>query len=361
MNINAKFARDLFLLIFLAILGVALLYILQPFLALITIALILVQFFLPVYKFLFRYFKSKFFSSLISTMIVVCTILIPTLILFIIATQDILNLINQLTQTLTDSGLLTTEKIQEIKADMLGQLNSYGVIEELKNINITSMITSPSIIGTIADAIASIFGTITNIVIFLIILIITIIFLFMEYDRIPEVLTKYSPLDNSIDRLFFKKFEQTTVAVIRGSFLVAAAQATIMILPMAAFNIPALALWWIIMFVLSVLPLGSGFVWLPLGIFMIISPNFNSLSGIFLIIYGTIGINLVDSILRPLVTKGGTGLHPLMALLSALGGLLIFKNPLGLLYGPLIAVFYKTLAEIYQEKFSHDVELPTKK
>jgi predicted PurR-regulated permease PerM len=71
-----------------------------------------------------------------------------------------------------------------------------------------------------------------------------------------------------------------------------------------------------------------------------------------LIIYSLISINLIESIVRPQLTKNGTGLHPLMILLSSIGGLIVFANPLGLLYGQLIAVFYKTVISVYQEKYN---------
>jgi predicted PurR-regulated permease PerM len=354
MKIDSKFIRDFFLLILLIALGVALFRVIEPFLALITIALILVQLFLPVYKFFFKGTKSKLFSSLLSTLFVVIIILIPGVILFIIAAQDVFDLVALAEQSIRNSGLLEPAKLEELKILIKTQLENYGLTEELKNIDIYSLITNPGLISTIADNLFSILGGVVNLLISLIMIIILMIFLFMEYERIPEILSKYSPLDNSIDKLFFEKFEKTSLSVIRGSLIIAAAQATVVILPMAAFHIPGLALWWIIMFVVSVLPLGSGFVWLPVGIFMIASPAYSPFAGLFLILYGAISINLVDSILRPLLTKGGTGLHPLLALLSALGGLVVFQNPLGLLYGPLIAVFYKTVIEIYQEKFYTD-------
>ncbi len=94
---------------------------------------------------------------------------------------------------------------------------------------------------------------------------------------------------------------------------------------------------WLIMVILSLVPIGSGLVWFPVGIFMI--ANGQTVEGIALIIYSGVIINVIDALLRPIVMKEQTNLHPLVILFSVLGGIAVF-GPIGVLYGPLISVFF---------------------
>ena len=73
------------------------------------------------------------------------------------------------------------------------------------------------------------------------------------------------------------------------------------------------------------IPVGSGLVWAPIGIIMIIQGTPASIfSGIFLIVYSAIIINVLDSFLRPKLIKSDVNLHPLVTILSVIGGVGLF-------------------------------------
>jgi predicted PurR-regulated permease PerM len=54
---------------------------------------------------------------------------------------------------------------------------------------------------------------------------------------------------------------------------------------------------------------------------------------------------MIDNVVKMYVLQGRSQLHPLLALLSVLGGLQVF-GPIGLLVGPMVVVFLQTLLEI---------------
>ena len=109
------------------------------------------------------------------------------------------------------------------------------------------------------------------------------------------------------------------------------------------------------MMILSILPIGSGLVWFPVGLFMIIDGLRTGNTGqviiaIALIIYSAIIINVIDTTIRPKIMKDTVNIHPLITIFSVLGGLTIF-GPMGILYGPIIVVMFLSIMDIYNKHY----------
>jgi predicted PurR-regulated permease PerM len=65
-----------------------------------------------------------------------------------------------------------------------------------------------------------------------------------------------------------------------------------------------------------------------------------------------VAVGLVDNILMPLVVGKGAVIHPLLILLSVLGGVALF-GPIGLFLGPLVIALLSALLEIYKLVILH--------
>jgi predicted PurR-regulated permease PerM len=72
-------------------------------------------------------------------------------------------------------------------------------------------------------------------------------------------------------------------------------------------------------------------------------------AAIILAIYGAVIVSTSDNFIKPLVLAGHSNLHPLLALLSVLGGVQAL-GPIGILVGPMIVVFLQTLLNILQRE-----------
>ena len=96
---------------------------------------------------------------------------------------------------------------------------------------------------------------------------------------------------------------------------------------------------------------GAAAVWVPAALYLLFVQGHLG-SGIFLIVYGTLVISMVDNIIKPLVLHGHSNLHPLWALLSVLGGVAAL-GPIGILVGPMVVAFLQTLLKILQRELSN--------
>ena len=75
----------------------------------------------------------------------------------------------------------------------------------------------------------------------------------------------------------------------------------------------------------------------------------NPYAAIGLAIYGAAIISMADNIIKPWILHGQSNLHPLLALLSVIGGVAVL-GPIGILIGPMIVVFLQTLLKILQRE-----------
>jgi hypothetical protein len=57
----------------------------------------------------------------------------------------------------------------------------------------------------------------------------------------------------------------------------------------------------------------------------------------------------IDNIIKPLVLRGQSNLHPLLALLSILGGVQVL-GPVGILVGPMLVSFLQALLEMLRKE-----------
>ena len=67
---------------------------------------------------------------------------------------------------------------------------------------------------------------------------------------------------------------------------------------------------------------------------------------------------MADNVIKPIVLHGQSNLHPLLALLSVIGGVSTL-GPIGIVIGPMVVVFLQTLLKILRRELDgieHELE-----
>ncbi len=327
----------------------------SPYLNIIIISLVIVQVFHPFYRFILSKTKSEAFSTFLSIIITLLFVLIPIALIILLTFNEIKNIseANNILKILEDLGKWVNDTINNTN----GLLQRLNIDVTLSQINLRDFaITLAGSLRTELLPITTKILTLSGEVLFnLFLLLLCLIYFFPMYDKLPSILSKVSPLDDEIDKTLFQKFRDTTKGVLKGSLVVAVLQATAVIIPLLILKIGAPILLWIIMVILSIIPIGSGLVWAPIGLAFIIdgirtgNPN-QIIIGVSLIVYSAVIINFIDTIFRPRLMKGAVNIHPLAAIFSVLGGLYMF-GPMGILYGPIVFVIFLSVMEIYNKKY----------
>jgi predicted PurR-regulated permease PerM len=114
--------------------------------------------------------------------------------------------------------------------------------------------------------------------------------------------------------------------------------------------------------VLAIVPfVGAAGVWIPTCIIIFLfGPDVFRVGGVAteggnwqvataLAIYCAIVVSGIDNIIKPLVLHGQANLHPLLALLSILGGIQVL-GPVGILVGPMLVSFLQALLAMFRKE-----------
>jgi predicted PurR-regulated permease PerM len=160
----------------------------------------------------------------------------------------------------------------------------------------------------------------------------------------------YMPLQSEDELRMVDKFVSVTRATIKGTLVIGIVQGGLAGAAFAMVGIEGAAFWGTLMAILSIIPgVGTALVWVPAAIWLYASGSTGAAIG--LSAWCIVVVGLVDNVLRPSLVGRDTQMSDLMILLSTLGGLMLFGG-IGIMVGPILAALFVTVWEIYGEAFS---------
>ncbi|MEQ8849349.1 AI-2E family transporter [Botrimarina sp.] len=203
-------------------------------------------------------------------------------------------------------------------------------------------------------------------VIGLAILIFALYYFFADGPVIVHTLMNLSPLDDDYERELLEQFATVSRAVVLATLLSAVVQGVLAgigyyfvldswtppaiaahydtpdaIPPELRFQ-PPIVLLTVLTMLLAIVPLvGATAVWIPVTLWVYFAQG-DLWPAVGMAIYGTAVVSSIDNLIKPYVLHGQSNLHPLLALLSVLGGLQLL-GPVGILVGPMLAAFMQAL------------------
>jgi predicted PurR-regulated permease PerM len=104
-------------------------------------------------------------------------------------------------------------------------------------------------------------------------------------------------------------------------------------------GVPAAVLLGLLTFLISVIPMGPPLIWIPASIWVF--QNGSAGIGIFMLVWGALGISSIDNFIRPLIISQGNKMPFVLIFMGVLGGGLAF-GLIGIFLGPtLLAVSFR--------------------
>jgi predicted PurR-regulated permease PerM len=227
------------------------------------------------------------------------------------------------------------------------QINEDSVLEAVQNMAgpVTQYVASQAVSFGSASV-----EWITNTIIFLSI----VGTLFPTYDKTLQLIRDLSPLPDDLDQIYIDRFVAMTKAMFKGIFIIALIQGVVAGVFMAIAGTAYVFFLTLLAIFVAVLPLGVNILTIPVGMahFML----GNTWQGILIIAASLLIVSQLDNLVRPRLVKEDAHLNPALVLLSAFGGLAWFGF-LGVIYGPIIAIFFMTTIEIYLTHYRPDLKL----
>jgi predicted PurR-regulated permease PerM len=194
-------------------------------------------------------------------------------------------------------------------------------------------------VGFGSDAISVLFGI--GIMLYL------LFFFLRDGEFLMAKIARVVPLETVHRQFLGDRFTGVVRATVKGGMTVALVQGAVGGILFAILGVPAPVFWAVLMGIFALVPaIGTGIIWLPMGLFLLLTGN--EWQGIVLLLVGAFGISMIDNVLRPILVGKETGLPDFIVLLSTLGGVSLLGFN-GVVLGPMTAAMCFAAWQAYAE------------
>lgn len=324
----------------------AFLWMLRPFFDDIFWSVVIGLLFMPLRQWLQRRGLGANAASLCTVLVSLAFIILPAGYLLYTCLTELAQLYTRLSGNADEIGRMV-DKLRQALPAAIEWLEKFGYgPDKIKAAASSAAVTAS---GYLARQTMAIGGGTVNWFVDLAIVLYLSFFLLRDGERIRLLLIRALPFGDHREELLFARFALMLRATVRGTLLVAVVQGTLGGIIFAVLGLRAPVLWGVIMTLLSLIPVvGAAVVWLPAAIYLLLTGEV--VSGVVLMLYGVCVIGLADNALRPILVGRDTKLPDFMVLLSTLGGFALFGLD-GFITGPVLAVLFVTLWQIFMEEF----------
>ncbi len=321
-------------------------YIVKPYFMAVFLAALLAYMLFPIHKWLAKKTKHPRLASALICIAVLLLVLLPSVYFFKALIQESYLIYITLKQRLATGIIQGCElSICEASKEILN-------IPEIKfQIEGASRYITNYVIDKGSELIASIPTIIVN----TFLMMFTMYYLFLEGPNLVERIGFYLSMKKQEYAKIITRLREVTKGILFGYVLVAFLQGFLGGVGFFVFGVQSALFWGIVMAFLALIPLlGTGIIWVPASLLMIlngISQSSNSLilKGAGLFLYGLFIVSSIDNILRPKIISGKAKIHPAIILIGIFGGLSLF-GVFGVIIGPMVLSLAAIIIESYLGK-----------
>lgn len=183
------------------------------------------------------------------------------------------------------------------------------------------------------------------------ILLLSLYFFLCDGPGMVRTIMDLSPLDDRYEMELLAEFDRTSRAIVLATILSAIAQGLTAGVGYYFTGMPSLVMLTALTTICALIPFfGTGLVWVPVCLYLAIYEERFWAAGL-LAAWGLLVVGTVDNLIKVLILHGQSQLHPLLALLSVLGGIQAL-GPIGIVVGPLVVTLLQTTLTI----ISHELK-----
>lgn len=183
------------------------------------------------------------------------------------------------------------------------------------------------------------------VIIKVILMVITLFFIYRDGERFVRHLWEAFPLDREDKDIIATTVKRVMTAVIYGVFLTCLAQGTLGGIGFWFTGLPSPVLFGAMMAICALIPVvGTALVWAP-GVAVLMLQG-EMVMGVVLLIWGAVVIGFSDNFIRPFFISGRAQIHLLITALGGIGGLATM-GLVGVVIGPLVLALFGNFFHIY--------------
>ena len=250
-----------------------------------------------------------------------------------------------------ETGILVdANSLHVVIEKLLPTINSWGAklqLPELKANLVQEYIdenlkefAAPLALGGVRALVSTMLG--------LAIMVLTLYYFFADGPNMVAGLMKLSPLDDAYEQELLDKFGDISRSVVLAILLSAVVQGFLAGIGYFFAGVHNVFFLTVLTGFLAMVPfVGAAAVWVFVCLYLFYSGA--TTAAIVLAVYCALVGSMVDNVIKPLVLHGQANLHPLLALLSVIGGIQAL-GPIGILVGPMLVAFLQALLNMLNKE-----------
>lgn len=205
-----------------------------------------------------------------------------------------------------------------------------------------------SLFTKVGNGLPQIVGSTVGFGVDLVVFAMSVVALLVEGPRVIRAAKRLIPLDDAYEDRLMAVFAEFAHNLVLGTLVTATIQGLLAGVGYAIVGVDRVVFFAILTGCFGLVPLlGTTVVFVPLAAAVWFDRGLAP--ALFLLGWG-VGVGQIDNILRPLLMRGSSEVHPVLILLAAFGGIAWLGVP-GILVGPVIVAIAMTLYRIYASDF----------
>lgn len=246
----------------------------------------------------------------------------------------------------------TTETVNDFLDKILTEVNSL-----LEKIGLSTVVPKEQVIAYATESIGKVAAPLAlggvkmlaSTLMGLAIMVLTMYYFFADGPGMVEAIMRLSPMDDAYERELLDKFSDISRAVVVATLASAVVQGTLAGVGYYFAGTDKVFFLTALTIILSMVPfVGATIVWAPFCAWLHFIEG-DTTTAVVLLVYCLTVVSMVDNLIKPLVLHGQANLHPLLALLSVIGGVQAL-GPIGILVGPMLVAFLQALLNMLNKE-----------
>lgn len=181
------------------------------------------------------------------------------------------------------------------------------------------------------------------------VLIFILYFMLIGRERMEHYIYDLLPFSEHNKKEVLREINMIVTSNAIGIPLLAIIQGGIALAGYYIFNVPNALVFGFLTSIATVIPVvGTGFVWLPLAIYLAITGDWANAIG--LLCYGLLVVSQIDNLIRLMLQKKMADIHPLITIFGVIIGLALFGF-MGIIFGPLLLSMFVLCLDIFRKEY----------
>jgi predicted PurR-regulated permease PerM len=313
----------------------------RPFLGSIFLSFVLSIAFAPLHNRISRHVRSKAGAALLTTMVIVLFILVPSILLSMKLLAQATNLYGSLSHQWSSSG-----GVWRFSDSLFRLAGHAGISEERLKGEIATLAQqlgswAVGVVGGAARGVAR--QSMTALLIFFI-----LFFLLRDREKFRAAVSDLLPLPPGRFEELAAIVHKSIVNNVYGMFAIGVTQGILTALGFWVTGLRAPLLWGVVAMIFSFVPMvGPILVWLPGAVVLALYAAWGN--AILLSLWGIVLVSGADYLIRPRFARGSKDANTLLVLLSFFGGVKAF-GVIGIFVGPVILTVITALLRMVREE-----------